>query len=92
MTNDHTHYIYIYMYHITHIHIHIYEVMQGLVVFSACSHAGIVNVMESATKHLEQKWDIIIAIVIIIIINIIIIFFIVVFIAQARARCPFCLF
>ena len=28
---------------------------QGLVVFSACSHAGIVNVMESATKHLGQK-------------------------------------
>ena len=30
-------------------------VLQGLVVFSACSHAGIVNVMESATKELKQK-------------------------------------
>jgi len=28
---------------------------KGLVFFSACSHAGIVNVMESATKHLGQK-------------------------------------
>jgi len=28
---------------------------KGLVVFSACSHAGIINVMESATKELGQK-------------------------------------